>query len=117
MLVEKVGVQTQTIAKDPKDLNLWRVAAGPDLYFHADGSRDPDPIHYWGEVSYSSQKWHLEGPKMAERVWKGVYPLVLGHSCQLLQNKFFDPSPPSIRKGRNGEEKLEKMEGKKWNGK
>ena len=100
MLVKKVGVQTQTSAKDPKDLNLRRVAVGPDLYFHADGSRDPDPIYYWGGVSCSSPKWHLEGPKMAERVWKGVYPLVLGHSCQLLQNKFFDPSTPFFEKSR-----------------
>ena len=28
-------------------------------------------------------KWLLGGPKMADRVWKGVYPWVLGHSDQL----------------------------------
>ena len=42
------------------------------------------------------------GPKMADRVWKGVYPLVFGRSKQLSQNKFFDPSTPSMRKGRDG---------------
>ena len=47
MLVEKVGVQTQTSSRDPKDLSLRRIAVGPNLYFRADGSRDPDPIHYW----------------------------------------------------------------------
>ena len=42
---------------------------------------------------------------MAEGVWKGVYPQVFGRSKQLSLNKFFDPSTPSMRKGRNGEEK------------
>ena len=32
-------------------------------------------------------------------VWKGVYPKVFGHSKQLLLNKVFDPSTPSMRKG------------------
>ena len=45
---------------------------------------------------------------MADWVWKGVNPLVLGRSCQLLLNKFFDPWSHSIRKGCGGEE-----EGKK----
>ena len=40
---------------------------------------------------------------MAEGVWKGVYPKVFGRSKQLLLNKFFDPSTPSMRKGRDGE--------------
>ena len=40
---------------------------------------------------------------MADRVWKGVDPKVLGRSQQLLLNKFFDPSTPSMRKGRDGE--------------
>ena len=35
---------------------------------------------------------------MADGVWKGVYPKVFGRSCQLSQNKFFDPSAPSMRK-------------------
>ena len=48
MLVEKVGVQTQTSACDPYNLDKRRIVLGPDLYFRADGSRDPDPIHYWG---------------------------------------------------------------------
>ena len=38
---------------------------------------------------------------MADGVWKCVYPQVFGHSKQLSQNKFFDPSTPSIRKGRD----------------
>ena len=39
---------------------------------------------------------------MAEGDWKDVYPLVFGRSKQLSLNKFFDPSTPSMRKGRNG---------------
>ena len=35
---------------------------------------------------------------MADGVWKGRYPEVLGHSRQLSLNKFFDPSTPSMRK-------------------
>ena len=31
-----------------------------------------------------------------------VYPEVFGHSKQLSLNKFFDPSTPSMRKGRDG---------------
>ena len=46
------------------------------------------------------------GPKMADGVWKGVNPKVLGRFKQLLLNKFFDPSSPSMRNGRNGEKKL-----------
>ena len=42
------------------------------------------------------------GLKMAEGVWKGVYPNVFGHSKHLSQNKFFDPSTPSMRKGYDG---------------
>ena len=30
---------------------------------------------------------------------KGVYPYVFGHSKQLLLNKFFDPSTPSLLVG------------------
>ena len=50
-------------------------------------------------------KWTLVGPKMAKGVWKGVYPQVFGRSRQLSLNKFFDPSTPSMRKGRDGERK------------
>merc|ERR1711954_502032 len=53
----------------------------------------------------SNPKWPPGGPKMAEGVWKGVYPLVLGHSKQLSLNKFFDLSTPSMRKVDDGEEK------------
>ena len=42
-------------------------------------------------------KWPPGGPKMADGVYK-----VFGHSKQLLLNKFFDPSTPSMRKGRDG---------------
>ena len=48
MLVEKVGVQTQTSAKDPTNLDLRRVVIGPKLYFKADGTKDDAPLHYWG---------------------------------------------------------------------
>ena len=43
---------------------------------------------------------------MADGVWKGVYPKVFGHSKQLSLNKFFDPSTPSMRKGRGEEKKI-----------
>ena len=61
---------------------------------------------------------------MAARVWKGVYPYVLGRSCQLslnkifgrskqlLLNKFFDPSTPSMGKGRDGGKKNGEKKGK-----
>ena len=42
------------------------------------------------------------GPKMADGVWNSVYPMVYGRSKELLLNKFFDPSTPSMRKGRDG---------------
>ena len=35
---------------------------------------------------------------------------VIGHFKQLSLNKFFDPSTPSMRKGSDGEKKMEKME-------
>ena len=40
---------------------------------------------------------------MADGVWKGVQSQVIGHFKQLSLNKFFDPSTPSMRKGRDGE--------------
>ena len=42
---------------------------------------------------------------MANGVWKGVYFQVFGHSKQLLRNKLFDPSTPSMQKGRDGDKK------------
>ena len=42
-----------------------------------------------------NSKWLPGGPKMADGVWKV--------SKQLSLNKFFDPSTPSMRKGRDGE--------------
>ena len=44
-------------------------------------------------------KWPPGCPKMANGVWKGVYPEVFGRSKQLSLNKFFDPSTPSMGKG------------------
>ena len=44
---------------------------------------------------------------MADGVWKGVQPQVIGHFEPLSLNKFFDPSTPSMRKGRDGEKKLQ----------
>ena len=40
---------------------------------------------------------------MANGVWKGIW--VFGRSKQLLPNKFFDPSTPSMRKGCDGEKR------------
>ena len=40
---------------------------------------------------------------MADGVWKGVQPQVIGRSRQPLLNKVFDLSTPSMRKGRDGE--------------
>merc|ERR1711942_354707 len=57
-------------------------------------------------------KWPPGGLKMAEGVWKGVYPYVFGRSKQLSLNKFFDPSTPSMRKGCDGG-KTKKTGGKK----
>ena len=37
------------------------------------------------------------GPKMADRVWKGVQSKVIGHSGQLSLNNSFDPRTPSMR--------------------
>ena len=48
---------------------------------------------------------------MADGVWEGVYPQIFGRSKQLSLNKFFDPSTPSMRKGRDGGKKRGK---KKW---
>ena len=50
---------------------------------------------------------------MADGVWKCIYPQVFGRSKQLLLNKFFDPSTPSMRKGRDRGEKREKNTGEK----
>ena len=43
---------------------------------------------------------------MADGVGKGVQPYVIGHFEPLSLNKFFDPSTPSMRKGRDGENVL-----------
>ena len=43
---------------------------------------------------------------MDDGVWKGVYFLIFGRSGQLLENKVFDPSSPSMKKGRDGEKNV-----------
>ena len=54
---------------------------------------------------------------MADGVWKGVQPQVLGRSRQLSLNKFLDPSTPSMRKVDDGEKKRkEKRKEKEKNG-
>ena len=68
------------------------------------GTRSPPATLHHLENS----KWPLGGPKMANGVWKGVYPYVFRHSKLLSLNKFFDPSTPSMRKGDSGEQR------KKW---
>ena len=50
---------------------------------------------------------------MADGVWKGVQPQVIGHFKQLSLNKFFDPSTPSMRKGDDGETGKRGGKGKK----
>ena len=50
---------------------------------------------------------------MADGVWKDVYPQIFGQSNQLSLNKFFDPSTPSMKKGRNGGEKRGKTGGER----
>ena len=50
---------------------------------------------------------------MADGVWKGVQSYVIGHSNQLLLNRFFDPSTPSKRKVDAGEKKKKEREREK----
>ena len=50
---------------------------------------------------------------MADGVWKGVQSLVIGHFEPLSLNKFFDPSPPSMRKIDDGEKKKKEKKRKK----
>ena len=50
---------------------------------------------------------------MVDGVRKGVYPQVFGRSKQLSLNKFFDPSTPSMRKGRDGGKKRGKKKREK----
>ena len=51
--------------------------------------------------------------KMADGVWKGVYPQICWRSQQLSQNKFLDPSTPSMRKVDDREKRKEKRKEKK----
>ena len=54
-LVEKVGTQTQTSRLQPFNMGKRRIVLGPKLYFKADGTKDDDPIHYWGNGSLSNK--------------------------------------------------------------
>ena len=49
---------------------------------------------------------------MADGVWKGVESQVIDRSEQLLVNRFFDESTPSMRKGHDREIENEKKERK-----
>ena len=56
------------------------------------------------------------GPQNGWRGQEGCLLLVFGRSDQLSLNKFFDPSTPFMRKGRDGGETEKKKEEKeKWN--
>ena len=57
----------------------------------------PDALAHYLQYMQNT-KWLLGGPKIPDRVWKGVHLKVLGRSCQLLLNTFFDVSTPSMRK-------------------
>ena len=46
-IAEKVGWQTQTSSREPKNLHLRRAVLGPDCYLTSEGKPDPNPIHYW----------------------------------------------------------------------
>ena len=52
---------------------------------------------------------------MADGVWKGAYPYIFGRSRQLLQNKFLDPSTPSMRTEDNGEKEKKRKKEKEKN--
>ena len=53
------------------------------------------------------------GPQNGRRGLERCLLLDFTHSKQLLQNKFYDPSTPSMIKGRDGK-KMEKLEKEKW---
>ena len=50
-------------------------------------------------------KMATRAPKMADKVWKGVFIKFFGHSDQLSRNKLFGLSTPYLRKVRNGGKK------------
>ena len=65
-----------------------------------------DPPINFRKISFLIRSFLLgehKKSKMADRVWKRVYPKVFWRSCQLSQKKFFDPSTPSMRKVEDGE--------------
>ena len=53
------------------------------------------------------------GPKMADGVWKVVYPMVFGRSRHLLLNKFFDLISLSMRKVDKGKKKKKEKKKRK----
>ena len=65
-----------------------------------------------GQHQLAKSKMAAREPQIVDRVWKGVYLKVFGRSRQLLLNKCFDPSTPSMRKGRDGEKNPGKNEKK-----
>ena len=88
-------------------VSLWEIKMAP-----YDIREEYQPSGARGTCSPPATPHHLQnpiwppgGPKVADGVWKGVYPLVFGRSRQLSLNKFFDPSTPSMRKVDNGKEK------------
>ena len=50
---------------------------------------------------------------MANGVWRGVYPRVIGHCKQLLLNTYFDLSTPSMNNSQNSNSAMTKKEKKK----
>ena len=64
-MVEKLGTQTQTSKVDPLNLSLRRIVLGPNLYFKADGTRDEQPIHYWGNGALSCK---IGAPKLIKKL-------------------------------------------------
>merc|ERR1712208_88391 len=88
----------------------WRVGGFMTIMGSgAGGTRSPPATPH----RLQNPKWPPVAPKMADGVWKGVQPKVIGHFKQLSLNKFFDTSTPSMRKGRDGGENEMKNEKKK----
>ena len=60
-----------------------------------------------------STKAPIQNGRQRAPKWPTGSGKVFGHSGQLSLNKFFDPSTPSMRKGRDGGKKQEKKTGQK----
>ena len=106
MEFQKYGRKTKKTATTFLDVDSGSVDNKGNKYHPsgAGGTRSPPATPH----RLQNPKWPPGGPKMADGVWKGVQPKVIGHFKQLSLNKFFDTSTPSMRKGCDGEE---------WNGK